>query len=93
MKFSFPQMFGVLAVNTLIAAFLTAIGVGHAFDENLVVSQCIGLCIYSGCLAAFHWMPTPRGRMLGMILAVPVGAISVSAGRSGGSCGSTSTGC
>ncbi len=74
MKFSFPQMFGVLAVNTLIAAFLTAIGVGHAFDENLVVSQCIGLCIYSGCLAAFHWMPTPRGRMLGMILAVPVGA-------------------
>lgn len=74
MKFSLPQLFGVLAVNTLIAAFLSAIGVGHAFVENLVVSQCIGLSIYAGCLAAFHWMPTPRGRMLGMILAVPVGA-------------------
>lgn len=74
MQFSFPQMFGILAVNTLIAAFLSTIGVGHAFAENLVVSQCIGLSIYAGCLAAFRWAATPRGNALGMTLAVPAGA-------------------
>lgn len=74
MTFSFQQMLGVFAVNALIAAFLTAIGIGHSFVDNLVVSQCIGLCIYAGCLGASHWAPTPRGKLLGMILAVPVGA-------------------
>ena len=74
MKFSLPQMSGVLAVNTLIAAFLTAIGVGHAFADNFVVSQCIGLFIYAGCLGASTRMKSPRGKLLGMILAVPAGA-------------------
>lgn len=76
MSFSPLHLLGVVAVNTLIAVFLTAIGVGHAFTENFVVSQCIGLCIYAGCLAAWRWAATPRGRLLGTILAVPVGAVS-----------------
>ncbi|MCC6656932.1 MAG: histidine kinase [Rhodocyclaceae bacterium] len=74
MDFSLPQMFGVLAVNTLIAAFLSAIGVGHSFAGNFVVSQCIGLCIYAGCLAGTRWAATPRGKALAMVLAVPLGA-------------------
>lgn len=74
MTFSLMQMLGVLAVNTLIAGFLSAIGIGHSFAENLVVSQCIGLCIYAGCLAGTRWAPTARGKTLGMILAVPAGA-------------------
>lgn len=76
MTFSLQQMFGVLAINALIAAFLTAIGVGDSLAENFLVSQCIGLCIYAGCLAGSRWAPTPRGKMLGMILAVPFGAAS-----------------
>ncbi|MBV6410083.1 MAG: histidine kinase [Burkholderiales bacterium] len=74
MKFSLPQLFGVLAVNTLIAAFLSAIGVGHSFTDNLVVSQCIGLCIYAGCFASWRLAATLRGKTLGMILSVPAGA-------------------
>lgn len=74
MTFSLMQMLGVLAVNTLIAGFLSAIGIGHSFAENLLVSQCIGLCIYAGCLAGTRWAPTARGKTLGMILAVPAGA-------------------
>jgi sensor histidine kinase YesM len=74
MTFSLQQMIGVIVVNTLIAAFLSAIGVGHTLAENLLVSQCIGLCIYAGCLGASAWMKTPRGKLLGMILAVPAGA-------------------
>ena len=74
MSFSWQQLLGVLAVNALIAAFLTAIGVGHSLAENFLVSQCIGLCIYGGCLAGTRWAPTPRGKTLGMILAVPAGA-------------------
>lgn len=76
MSFSLLQLFGVVVVNALIAGFLSAIGVGQSFTENHVVSQCIGLCIYAGCLAASRWGRTPRGRNLGMILAVPAGAAS-----------------
>jgi len=76
MTFSFRQMLGVFVVNALIAAFLSAIGVGHSLAENFVVSQCIGLCIYAGCLGATRWASTGRGKTLGMILAVPAGAAS-----------------
>jgi sensor histidine kinase YesM len=76
MNFSWRQLLGVLAVNALIAGFLSAIGVGHSFAENFLVSQCIGLCIYAGCLAGTRWASTPRGKALGMILAVPIGAAS-----------------
>ena len=73
MTFSPLQFLAVLAVNALIAAFLTAIGVGRTLGENFVVSQCIGLCIYAGALMAARWAATPRRLFLGMALAVPAG--------------------
>lgn len=74
MNFSLPQFLAVLAVNALIAAFLTAIGVGQSFAGNMVVSQCIGLSICAGAMAAGRWGRTTRGKLLGTILAVPAGA-------------------
>lgn len=63
-----------LLINTLIAGFLTAIGVGRDFGENLVFSQCIGLPIYALCMLVLRFTRHGRGRLLGILLAVPVGA-------------------
>jgi two-component sensor histidine kinase len=41
-----------VAVNTVIAVFLTAIGFGRGFVVNLIFSQCIGNSIYLANLAA-----------------------------------------
>ncbi|MBI4987245.1 MAG: histidine kinase [Rhodocyclales bacterium] len=74
MPFSPMQPVGVVVVNALIAGFLSAIGVGNAFAENFIISQCIGLSIYAGCAAALRWAPTPQRRLAGVIAAVPLGA-------------------
>ncbi len=64
---------GVL-INTLIAAFLTAIGVGRGVAENLVFSQCIGLTIYAACMLVLRFTVHGRRRLIGIMLAVPAGA-------------------
>lgn len=63
-----------LLINTLIAAFLTAIGVGRGFAENLVFSQCIGLTIYGACLLVLRFTVHGRRRLIGILLAVPGGS-------------------
>ncbi len=74
MWFSLWQPIGVLVVNALIAGFLSAIDVGNSYADNFVISQCIGLFIYAGCVAALRWAVTPKMRLAGVIAAVPLGA-------------------
>ncbi|OHC72363.1 MAG: hypothetical protein A3H93_16060 [Rhodocyclales bacterium RIFCSPLOWO2_02_FULL_63_24] len=73
MSISLRRLFATLAGNTLIAVFLTALGVGGGWSVNLVISQCIGLSIFGTCtLAGLAVAEGPR-RMLAIIAAVPVG--------------------
>jgi sensor histidine kinase YesM len=74
MTISFLQPLGVVLVNTVIAGFLSAIDVGDGFAGNLVISQCIGLSIYAGCIASLRWAPTPQARLAGVVASVPAGA-------------------
>jgi signal transduction histidine kinase len=62
-----------LAGNTLIAVFLTVLGVGGGWSVNLLISQCIGLSIFGTCTLA-GWMVAegPR-RVAAVIAAAPVG--------------------
>jgi sensor histidine kinase YesM len=62
-----------LAGNTLIAVFLTALGVGGGWAINLLISQCIGCSIYVSCSLAGHFVPEGPRRVLAIIAAVPVG--------------------
>jgi glucose-6-phosphate-specific signal transduction histidine kinase len=64
-----------VTVNTLIAAFLFAIGVGKSFSVTLIVAQCIGLSIYAIGMGAMKFHKTERARLTGVAVAVPVGAI------------------
>ncbi len=64
----------VLLINTLIAAFLTAIGVGGDFAANLVFSYCIGFSIFIPCMATIR---LARGRVvlfMGVGLSVVLGS-------------------
>lgn len=68
------SLVGTLIFNTLIAAFLTAIGVGGTFGVNLVFSQCIGLSIASLLLGALR-IPLARPlRALVALVAILAGA-------------------
>ena len=62
-----------LAGNSLIAVFLTVLGVGGGWSVNLLVSQCIGLSIFGTCTLT-GWMVAegPR-RVAAVIAAAPVG--------------------
>jgi len=62
-----------LAGNTLIAAFLTALGVGGGWAINLLVSQCIGLSIFGTCTVAGRLVGEGPLRGAAVIAAAPVG--------------------
>ena len=66
------SLLATLLVNTLIAAFLTAIGVGHDFVGNLLTSQCIGLCICSGSLVVWRLVGSGRRRSIALVAALPL---------------------
>ncbi len=61
--------------NTLIAAFLTVLGVGGGWEINLVISQCIGLSIFSVCNLAGWLAPAGQWHAAAIIAAVPVGVV------------------
>jgi sensor histidine kinase YesM len=63
----------VLLINTLIAAFLTAIGVGIDFTGNLIISQCIGFSIYPPCIAVILLARGRMARAVGIVASVAVG--------------------
>ena len=62
-----------LVGNTLIAAFLTALGVGGGWAINLLVSQCIGLSIFGTCTLAGRLVAEGPRRAAAVIAAAPVG--------------------
>lgn len=64
-----------LLINTLIAAFLTAIGVGGDFATNLVFSYCIGFSIYIPCMAAIRLARGRKALVAGVALAVVLGSV------------------
>lgn len=73
MTLSLRRFLATLVGNTLIAVFLTALGVGGGWWINLLISQCIGCSIFATCtLAGRVVAPGPR-RMLAIVAAVPVG--------------------
>jgi sensor histidine kinase YesM len=75
------HVLATLAGNTLIAAFLTALGVGGGWTINLMMSQCIGCSIGGMCTLAGRALAPGPGRSLAIIAAIPVGvAIGLSLG-------------
>jgi sensor histidine kinase YesM len=62
-----------VAGNTLIAAFLTVLGVGGGGAANLVISQCIGLSIFGACSFAGRVVAEGPYRMAAIIGAAPAG--------------------
>jgi len=64
----------VLLINTLIAAFLTAIGVGVAFTGNLIVSQCVGFSIYVPCITVIRRATRRAALVSGIVLSVVLGS-------------------
>ena len=70
-----------LLINTLIAAFLTAIGVGGDFATNLIFSYCIGFSIFIPCMAAIRLARGRTALVTGVALAVVLGsAVGVALG-------------
>ena len=63
------QFLGMLAANGLIGLLLRVVGFGGTLGQNIVYSQCIGLCIFGLCHLAFAC--SPRGSLLrwGLVLA------------------------
>ncbi|MDP2825152.1 MAG: sensor histidine kinase [Sulfuritalea sp.] len=73
MSLSLRRLLATIAGNTLIAAFLTGLGVGGGWAVNLLFSQCIGFSIFGTCtLAGWAVAAGPR-RLLAIVAAVPVG--------------------
>lgn len=62
-----------LAGNTLIAVFLTLLGVGAGWFINLVFAQCIGLSIHGACSTAGRLVAEGPRRIAAIVAAVPVG--------------------
>ncbi|MDZ4251384.1 MAG: histidine kinase [Sulfuritalea sp.] len=73
MSSNLRRLFATLAGNTLIAGFLTALGVGAGWVVNLLISQCIGCAIYASCSLAGRFVAEGPRRVLAIIAAVPVG--------------------
>ena len=73
MSLNLRRLLATLAGNTLIAGFLTALGVGAGWAINLLISQCIGCSIYVSCSLAGQFVPEGPRRVLAIIAAVPVG--------------------
>ena len=70
---SLRRLLVTVAGNTLIAAFLTGLGVGGGWEVNLLISQCIGLSILGTCTLAGRMVAAGPGRPLAIVAAVPVG--------------------
>lgn len=62
-----------LAGNTLIAVFLTLLGVGAGWFINLVFAHCIGLSIHGACSTAGRVVAEGPRRIAAIVAAVPVG--------------------
>lgn len=73
MSSNLRRLLATLAGNTLIAGFLTALGVGAGWAINLLISQCIGCSIYVSCSLAGQLVAEGPRRALAIIAAVPVG--------------------
>lgn len=73
MSSNLRRLLATLAGNTLIAGFLTALGVGAGWAINLLISQCIGCSIYVSCSLAGQFVAEGPRRVLAIIAAVPVG--------------------
>ena len=73
MSSNLRRLLATLAGNTLIAGFLTALGVGAGWAINLLISQCIGCSIYVSCSLAGQLVAEGPRRVLAIIAAVPVG--------------------
>jgi LytS/YehU family sensor histidine kinase len=67
------RLLATLVGNTLIAAFLTGLGVGGGWAINLLISHCIGLSILGRCTLAGRNVAAGPRRMLAIVAAVPVG--------------------
>ena len=63
-----------LLINTLIAAFLTAIGVGGDFATNLVFSFCIGFAIFSPCMVTIRLARRDAAMVGGVAASVVLGS-------------------
>ena len=63
-----------LLINTLIAAFLTAIGVGGDFATNLVFSYCIGFSIFIPCMTAIRLARSRAALVAWVALAIVLGS-------------------
>ncbi|MCX7155776.1 MAG: histidine kinase [Rhodocyclales bacterium] len=74
-----PILVATLIFSFLIAVFLTALGTGGYFWQNLVVSQCIGLGIYACSQLTWRlpWVGAWRG--LGIAAGVVLGLVGGSA--------------
>src|SRR5574340_215747 len=64
-----------LALNALIAGFLTVIGIGGGYRENFIFSQCIGLSVFAACYATVHLAAPGRQRLLALVVGVPVAVV------------------
>ncbi len=62
-----------LAGNTLIAVFLTVLGVGGGWSVNLLISQCIGLSIFGTCTLAGRMVAEGPRRVAAVIASAPLG--------------------
>jgi sensor histidine kinase YesM len=72
-----PQIFRtlvlVLVFNTLIAVFITLIGIDKSFVVSLVMAQSYGIPIFI-LISCFLWIFNPKGKMLPMIVLSIIGA-------------------
>lgn len=73
-----PRIILLLAANTAIAAFLSAISFGMGFGINLITSQCVGLAIYAAVRPAHAWLESQPAwlKIAGITVAIAIGATS-----------------
>ena len=64
----------VLAINTVVAACLTPIGVWKSFDSALVSAHIVGLSIMLAALMALNWRQSPFPPLVTQLLSVVVGS-------------------
>ena len=62
----------VVIIDTLIAVFLSAVGISHPFAVNLLMSQCYGLSIFA-IISLLLWAFKPKGGIARIVLIVAIG--------------------
>jgi len=77
MRKIFSRLVLTLVINTLIAVFVTAIGVSPHFADSFIISQCIGLSIFACCMVLMsYWEKlAARQRLIGIFIAMPLGLV------------------